>query len=177
MLISEPLYPIDFIAHNFETRNKISEKDTKEILTKYQNGLSLKELSNIFGRSKSKIRKELIKHGITLRTNKAQATPLRPLKPERQGALPYFGFCYFQGKIIKDPREYPTLEVIYKYWKQGLSIHQINKELNHKKILSRTNKNWCWASIKKVVTRFESQKIIYSKGGSLELRKINDICD
>lgn len=177
MLISEPLQPIDFIEHHFETRNRISEKDTQEILIKYKKGLSLKEISTLLGRSKSKIRKELIKQGIMLRTNKAQATSLRPLKSGKQGALPYFGFCYFQGKIIKDPREYPTLEFIFKCWKQGLTIHQINKELNQKNFLSRTNKNWCWAAIKKVITRFENQTIICTKGGSLELRKNNAICD
>lgn len=171
------MQPIDFIEHHFKTRNRISEKDTQEILVKYKSGLSLKDISVLMGSSKSKIRKELLKHEITPRTNKAQATPLRQLKHGRQGALPYFGFCYFQGKIIKDPREYPTLEIIHKYWKQGLSIHQINKELNRVKILSRTNKTWCWAAIKKVVTRFENQTIISSKGDSLELRKINAICD
>lgn len=170
MVISERIYPIDFRPHYFETRNRISPDDAKSIAEKYENGCSLRDLAKLFGYSKSKIRSNLKRQGLKPRDGATQATHKRSSKSGKQGALPYYGFCYFEGQIIKDPREFPILRLIHRQWSQGKSIHQINLELNRAKVLSRKGKTWSWAAIQNIVIRFETKKIILSKGGNYEFR-------
>lgn len=81
---------------------------------------------------------------------------LRKQKRGKQGARPYYGFCYFEGEIVKDPREYPTLVLIHDFWKEGKTIHQIVKELNCRSLTSRTGRKWSWAAVSNIVTRFSS---------------------
>lgn len=170
MLISERIYPIDFKPHFFETRNRISPEDAKIIAEKYQNGSSLRDLAKHYGYSKGKIRSAILRQGCKVRVSAAQATHERSLKSGKQGALPYYGFCYFEGQIIKDPREFPTLQMIHRHWSQGKSIHQINLELNRAKALSRKGKTWSWAALQNIVNRFETKKLILSQGGKYEFR-------
>ena len=79
---------------------------------KYKNGSSLRDLANLYGFSKSKIRSVVKRSGLDTRKGFAQATSRCSLKSGKQGALPYYGFCYFEGQIIKDPLEFPTLQRI-----------------------------------------------------------------
>lgn len=170
MLISERIYPIDFRPHFFKTRNRISLDDAKSIVEKYQNGSSLRDLANLFGYSKNKIRSNLKRQGLKPRARATQATHKRSPNSGKQGALPYYGFCYFEGQKVKDPREFPILQMIHRQWCQGKSIHQINLELNRAKVLSRKGKTWSWAAIQNIIVRFETKKIILSKGGKYEFR-------
>lgn len=80
-------------------------EDAKSIAEKYENGCSLRDLAKQFGYSKSKIRSTLQRQGLKPRAVIAQATHKRSLKSGKQGTLPYYGFCYFEGQIVKDPRE------------------------------------------------------------------------
>lgn len=170
MVISERIYPVDFKQHFFETRNRISSEDSKIIAEKYKNGCSLRDLAKLYGYSKSKIRTILKRQGLKPRIGNTQATHKRPLASGKQGALPYYGFCYFEGQIVKDPREFPILQIIHRQWSQGKSIHQINLELNRANVVSRKGKGWSWAAIQNIVVRFETKKVILSKGGKYEFR-------
>jgi hypothetical protein len=49
------------------------------------------------------VRVDLHKAGVELRENIVQATPRRA-SGGKQDALPYYGFCYFEGRIAPDPR-------------------------------------------------------------------------
>ncbi|MFZ3231490.1 MAG: hypothetical protein WA160_14885 [Pseudobdellovibrio sp.] len=122
MLISERIYPVDFKEHFFETRNRISSGDVKIIAEKYESGYSLRDLAKLYGCSKSKIRSILRREGGKPRMGVTQATHERSLKSGKQGALPYYGFCYFDGQIVKDPRESPILQMIHRHWSQGKSF-------------------------------------------------------
>lgn len=168
MVISERIYPVDFKHHFFETRNRISLKDARGIAEKYENGFSLRDLAKLYGYSKTKIRSSLKRQGLKPRAGVTQATHERTLRSGKQCALPYYGFCYFEGQIVKDPREFPILQMIHRYWSKGKSIHQINLELNRAKVLSRKGKTWSWAAIQNIVVRFETKKVILSKGGKYE---------
>lgn len=168
--LTELLQAIDFMTFLVKIKNRISAADAIIISEKYKTGSSLRDIANLFGCSKNKIRSELKRHGLELRDGRAQATHKRPLKAGKQAALPYFGFCYFEGKIIKDPREFPVLQRIHRLWSQKKTIHQINLELNRAKILSRTGKTWSWAAIQNIVARFENKQVILSKGGKYEFR-------
>lgn len=113
-----------------------------------------------FDCSKNGVRGQLLNAGIELRESVNQASHLRRSSRGKQGALPYFGFCYFEGKIIKDPCEYHTLHMIHRRWKSEKTIHQITQELNHAKISSRNGRVWSWAAVQNIIKRFEEQKVI-----------------
>lgn len=170
MLLSERIYPVDFKEHSFETRNRISSGDAKIIAEKYKDGCSLRDLGKLFGYSKNKIRSILKRQGLEPRLGIAQATHKRAFRLGKQGALPYYGFCYLEGQIVKDPREFPTLQTIHRIWSRGKSIHQINQDLNREKIPSRKGKAWSWAAIQNIVLRFENKQVILSKVGKYEFR-------
>lgn len=73
-------------------------------------------------------------------------------------ARPPFGFCYFQGEVVKDPKEYPTLLLIQSLWKQGTSISSIVRHLDGKGIQTRTGKSWSYNVIKATIQRLESKQ-------------------
>lgn len=81
---------------------------------------------------------------------------LRKQKRGKQGARPYYGFYYFEGEIVKDSREYPTLVLIHDFWKDGKTIHQLVKKLHNRSLTSRTGRKWSWAALSIIVSRFSS---------------------
>lgn len=145
-------------------------EDAKVIAEKYQKGCSLREIAKLLGSSRTRVRSELKRLGIEVREGGAQATHKRSLKSGKQGPLPYYGFCYFEGQIIKDPREFPILQKIHRLWSRGQSIHQINIELNQAKIPSRKGKTWSWAAVQNIVARFANKQVILTKGGKYEFK-------
>lgn len=68
---------------------------------------------------------------------------------------PPYGFCYFDGEIIKDPKEYPTLQLIHSLWKQGMDISSIMLKLADRGSLSRMNKPWSYNVIKSIIGRLK----------------------
>lgn len=66
---------------------------------------------------------------------------------------PPFGFSFFQGEIIKDPKEYPILQLIQNLWKQGMSINSIMLKLGKRGSRSRMNKAWSYNVIKSIIKR------------------------
>jgi len=163
--IDAPIYPIDFIQ--FQTENK-AELST-DFAESYANGHSIAEIAIDHGCSKVKVKSLLKRAGITSRQRRPQATHLRKITSGKQGARPYFGFCYFEGRITRDQREFPTLQIIHKRWAKGATIHAIVKELNQKTIVSRTGKVWSWAAVQNIVNRFENKHVII-KGSQYEFR-------
>ena len=80
-------------------------------------------------------------------------------------ARPPYGFSFFQGEIIKDPKEYPVLQLIQNLWKQGMSIISIMLKLNERGSKSRMNKAWSYNVIKSIIKR--------SKDGATEHLVLN----
>ena len=146
---------VDFIEIVFRQRIRFS----KIIAAEYRKGLSLSEIAIKLDKSKWFVRTCLSKEGIKLRNKYAEAMALRKLMRGKQGARPYYGFCYFDGQIIKDPREYPILAVIHDLWKEGKTIHRIVLELNSRKLLSRNGRLWSWAAVSLIVARFKQRTI------------------
>lgn len=168
--IDKRFYVSDFIKYSFKSRSRISPDALKIIIDKYQDGWSLGDIASLIGCSKNKVRIELKKSKIAIRSSVAQATNRRPLKSAKQKALPYYGFCYFEGKIIKDPREFPVLNKIHFMWEQKKTIHQITQALNQQGIGPRRAKAWSWLAVKNIVDRFNQEKILLKEGGEYEFR-------
>lgn len=164
--ISEFLQPIDFTSFILKDKSIISA----EAIELYQKGWSLREIAKELGASKSGIGSILPKAGIKLRDKVSQATNQRGVNSGKQSVQPYFGFCYFEGQITKDPREFPTLRLIHRRWNEKRTIHEIAVELNNAKIPSRSGKQWSWAALKKIINRFETKTLILTNRGSYEFR-------
>lgn len=142
----------------------------KIMIEKYKNGSSLRELAKLFDCSKSKITTALKKAKVKIRSSITQETNKRSLKSGKQNALPYYGFCYLEGQIIKDPKEFPSLSKIHLMHEQGMTIHQITQSLNKNKMPSRLGKVWSWAAVRNIIERFIQKKVILKKGGEYEFR-------
>lgn len=168
--INELLQAIDFTEFIVKISKRISAEDNQNVVEMYSKGMSLRDISRQLGISKNGVRSSLLRAGQKLREPTPKVTHKRSLKSGKQAALPYYGFCYFEGKIVKDPREFPTLQKIHRLWSQGRTIHQINLELNRAKLPSRTGKVWSWAAIQNIVARFENKQVILTKGGKYEFR-------
>jgi hypothetical protein len=84
-------------------------------------------------------------------------------------ARPPFGFCFLDGEITKDTREYPVLTLIHSRWKSGQNANSITAFLNARGIRSRLGKEWSWRAVRNIVQRFEQNKIVIN-GGTYELR-------
>ena len=129
---------IDIIKFSPQGDPRISEKTVQE----YQKGQSIADIAKVLGRSKSFVKLRLERAGIEPREKLSQAPHVRRIKRGKQGARPYYGFCYLEGEIVKDPREFPTLVLIHERWASKKTIHEIVKELNRKAIPSRKGKSW-----------------------------------
>ena len=135
----------------------------------YRKGLSLREIGKQTGKAKSVVRRRLITSGIKLRSHIAAPFSSKKKVPGKTNIRPPYGFCYFQGLIVPDQKEYGNLLLLYKLWKSNTNPNRISELLNEKKIPPRIAKCWNRNSVINIITRFEN-KLIVSKGDQLELR-------
>ena len=84
------------------------------------------DISKQTGKAKSVIRDNLVKAGVELRDK--VAVPISKMKAEKgkTGIRPPYGFCYFQGSIVPDPKEYENLMLIYRLWKLNTNPNRIS---------------------------------------------------
>jgi hypothetical protein len=135
----------------------------------YGNGYSLSEVGKLTGKAKSTIQSILRKAGVALRTN--QSIPGAPAWKNngKSSVHPPYGFCYFQGKVVPDQREYGNLLVIHRLWKEDVNPNAIANQLNAKKIKPRKASAWNRNSIVNILKNFKSKAIVI-KGDQYELR-------
>lgn len=164
--ISERQQPLVFI--DFATLEK--PDFTLEIAEKYRNGFSVAELAKLYRASKRKITINLKRNGVNIRPARTFSTVEAARNKSNGGCRPYYGFCYFEGRLTKHPIEFPVLQTIHRHWQNGLSAHYINLEFAKTKVKSRVGRKWCWGSIHNILKRFEEKKVILHKGGRYELR-------
>lgn len=136
----------------------------------YQKGLSLADISRQTGKAKNTIRAALLRSGIALRPNKPLPVSKAVREPGKRNIRPYYGFCYFQGAITPDPREFENLVLIHRLWQSGTNPNRIADTLNDKKIPARCAATWNRNSIVNIIARFEAKKVVLTKGGKYELR-------
>lgn len=130
----------------------------------YAKGLSLSDIAKQTGAAKTTIRSTLIRNGVELRENLAAPISIAIKTVGKGNAQPYFGFCYFQGTLVPNPKEYDTLLLIYNHWKLKLNPNSISSQLNEKKLSPRTASEWNRNSIVKIIERFENGMIRFEKG-------------
>jgi hypothetical protein len=157
--------PHDIIQFSFfEKASRI-----KEIAPLYKKGLSLREIEQRTGISKTTLRKELIEAGVDLRSKSPENLASRWRNSGKRNIKPPYGFCYFEGRITRHPKEYPVLLAIIKRWKSGQPTNSIAKWLNGKAVPSPMNKEWSWNSITNIIQRIQNGQLV-QKGDQYELR-------
>jgi site-specific DNA recombinase len=147
--------------------NVINPRDIiGEICDLYNKNLSLRDIAKQLNLSKTTVREHLIRAGVVLRPKDPTPEQVVRWRIGKTKAPPPFGFCYFQGKLVKNPIEYDTLLKIHRQWKAGMGANELTRYLNTKKLKPRKAKEWHNKAVKKIVARFETKKIVI-KGGDL----------
>lgn len=140
-----------------------------ELASRYEAGLSLREIAEETGIPKSSVRSELVRRGVTLREKTSASSPKVWRKTGKRNTKPPYGFCYFEGRIVRHPKEYPVLRQIHQQWKSGRNANSIAAWLNGKRCPSPMGKQWSWNSVVNILNRFKNGTISI-KGGRYELR-------
>lgn len=130
----------------------------------YQKGLSITEIANQTGLKRTAIWKSLKPKRDELRPR--QSAPYERWRKghKRTGARPPYGFCFLQGEIVREPKEYPTLLLIHALWTQGEGISDILRDLKGRGLKSRTGKVWNYGVIKMTIGRMKSGAIVEKDG-------------
>lgn len=122
----------------------------------YQKGHSLKEISVMTGFPYTTIRDQLVKGGVTLRINKSVSSTEVLRQPFKNSAAPPFGYYYLDGGLVKDPKEYPTLQMIDQLRRRGKSPTAIANRLNDKKVKTRKGNVWKQPTVYNIIERLKN---------------------
>jgi hypothetical protein len=158
------------LSHDFISLriNKLRQYDSK-VVRLYKMGLSLREIESQEGLPKTTIRSMLIRSKVPLRPMREEVARVSKGNRGKKNWKPPFGFCYFEGRITRHPKEYPILLTIIRRWKSGQSANSIAKWLNGQGIASPMNCSWSWNSVTNIIQRIKTGKLI-QKGERYELR-------
>ena len=80
--------------------------------------------------------------GVTLRPNKSVSSGEVLRQRFKNSAPPPYGFCYLEGRLQKDPREFPILQIIERQWRQGKNPTSIARYLNERMLKPRKGQVW-----------------------------------
>ncbi len=152
---NEPIL-VDFIEFLPKTSTAIYEI----VAPLYRRGLSITDIADQTGLKRNSIWSSLRAHKEELRPQNSVPFDRWRKRTGKMNARPPYGFSFFQGEIIKDPKEYPILQLILNLWKQGMSISSIMLKLDGRGSKSRMNKSWSYNVIKSIIKR--------SKDGALK---------
>jgi hypothetical protein len=135
----------------------------------YGQGLSISDISRQTGKAKTTVQGILTRAGIELRPNRSAPVTSTWRSLGKRNIRPPYGFCYFQGKVVPDQREYENLLLIHRLWKEGVNPNAIADRLNEKKVPPRSAATWSRNSVVNIIERFKSKTIVI-KGDAYELR-------
>lgn len=152
-----------------ELSEKLNQGISEKIADLYRQGLSLSDIRKQTGKAKSSIQKILVRAGVELRPNRSAPVTSTWRSVGKRNVRPPYGFCYFQGQVVPDQREYENLLLIHRLWKEGVNPNAIADRLNAKKIPPRSASAWNRNSVVNILERFKSNAIII-KGDRYELR-------
>ena len=157
--------PHNFIPLAFRNCDNYLEK----VAELYKSGLSLRDVGNQVGLSRTQVRNLVLRAGIPLRPSVNETGPIKFGKQNKRPVKPPYGFMYFEGHIVKHPKEYPVLLSIIKKWKLGGSYNSIAVKLNAKRVPSPLRKKWSDKTIAIIIQRVKTGHLV-QKGDSYELR-------
>lgn len=141
-------------SHDFIKYFEIRKPRVFEIVAPlYKKGLSISEISAQTGIARSTVYAAIrAKRDVFRPPEKVPFERWRRGNPKGRRHPP-FGFCYYNGALVEDPREYPTVQLIRMLKEQGKSITEITNELNRRGIPTRRKKLWQYGVVKAVLRR------------------------
>ena len=145
------------------------DRHLEKVAELYNQGLSLCDIARDVGLTKATVRNLVLRAGIPLRPLRAGKGPVNSRVHGKRHAKPPYGFAYFEGCIVKHPKEYPFLLSIIGQWKSGRSLNSIATNLNDKRVPSPMGKKWSWNSIANIIQRIKSGQLV-PIGDKYELR-------
>ena len=146
----------------------------------YKQGLSITDIADQTGLKRTSIWSSLRAHKEVLRSQAPVPFDRWRKRTGKVNARPPYGFSFFQGEIIKDPKEYPILQLIQSLWKQGMSISSIMLKLCERGSKSRMNKPWSYNVIKSIIKRSKTgsaDTLVSNKNSKNKKRKSTEVDD
>ena len=135
----------------------------------YKKGNSFRDIEKLLSISKTKIRATLLRLKIPIRPALQESRRATQRIAGKKNVKPPYGFTYFEGRVVKHPKEYPTLLQIIGLWKSGQSLNSIATKLNGKRVPSPMGKTWSWNSIDNIIKRIKNGHLVQT-GDQYELR-------
>lgn len=157
--------PHDFI--HLEISNSVGHSD--KIADLYKKGNSFRDIGKLVGLSKTAVRDVLLRLQIPIRPSFSETQRATQLRVGKKNIKPPYGFIYFEGKVVRHPKEYPTLLQIIGLWKKGRPLNSIATELNEKRVPSPMGKLWSFNSIDNIIKRIKNGHLVQN-GDIYELR-------
>ncbi len=84
--------------------------------------IELPESERQTGTAKSVVRRRLLTNRVKLRSHIAVSFSSKKEVIGKSYIRPPYGFCYFQGQIVPDQKEYRNLLLIFKLWKSQAQL-------------------------------------------------------
>lgn len=135
----------------------------------YLKGNSLREIAKQMSLSKTKVRDQLLLMKVPLRIIELGNYKASQSQLGKKNVKPPYGFVYFEGKVVKHPKEYPHLLQIISLWKKGKALNSIATKMNRLKVPSPMGKLWSFNTIDSIIKRIKSGRLVQN-GDDYELR-------
>ncbi|WP_168196564.1 helix-turn-helix domain-containing protein [Bdellovibrio sp. ZAP7] len=152
--------PLDIIKFFRKDSPLISD----EIAVLYCQGMSITDISARTGIKRHTVWKTIKR--LKKESNSEVSVPYDRWRKgkKRTGARPPFGFCILEGELVRDPKEYPTLLLIFDLWSKGMSVTSIVNLLGEKGLRSRTGKEWSYRVVQSITKRIDAKELEMIKG-------------
>lgn len=147
----------------------ISYVHDEKIAELYVQGNSLSDIVKVVGVCKSKVKAALLRTNTPIRKPVLGNYKASQFQLGKKSVKPPYGFVYFEGKVVKHPKEYPHLLQIINLWKKGMALNSIAKKMNEQKVPSPLGKKWSFNSIDNIIKRIKNGHLVQN-GDNYELR-------
>jgi hypothetical protein len=108
-------YPHDIIENYCTPQVRIIEI----IAPLYKENLSITEIAERTGFKRTMVWETLKQHEKELKSQRVVPYERWRKGHKKTGVRPPYGFCFLQGEVVRDPKEYPTLLLMHNLWTRG----------------------------------------------------------
>ena len=149
-------------VHDFiEIQVHLISQENPELKALYEQGHSIKEIAALMSLAYTSVHRQLVKQQVSFRANKSVKFLQNQRQTFKNSAPPPYGFCYLDGRLQKDPREYPILQIIEKQRQTGRTPTEIARYLDGKKFKTRHGKPWRQAHVFNIIQRLKITNSTY----------------
>lgn len=117
----------------------------------YEAGWALREIVAKTGFARTTIRAALVERGLIQQGPPKKPGGRKTSASSRRGILPPYGQAWLEGKLVVDPREHKTIQLILKLRRSGKSFTAIAKHLNDQRVPTRMGRKWHSFSVSRIV--------------------------